>query len=122
MTRFSRRTLLTSAGAFASSAWFRGALAQSNEAAAIKLQAFGGEAQLKAINNAIARFNKKYQERIRGAIHAKTKFYKREAASRLGIRPEPPTIQSPHGPNGVQESQPQPVNLPNTAADSATQL
>jgi multiple sugar transport system substrate-binding protein len=60
MTGFSRRTLLASVGALAASSSFRSALAQSNETATLKLQAFGGEAQLKSINNAIARFNKNY--------------------------------------------------------------
>ena len=37
-----------------------GAFAQSDETATLKLQAFGGDAELSAITNAVARFNKKY--------------------------------------------------------------
>src|SRR5688572_23983045 len=36
------------------------ALAQSDETATLRLQGFGGDAQLKAIENAIARFNEEY--------------------------------------------------------------
>lgn len=60
MIRLSRRSLLASAGALAASAGFGRAVAQSGESATLTLQAFGGDAQLASINNAIARFNAKY--------------------------------------------------------------
>lgn len=65
MSKLSRRSLLVSAttlsaGALAAFSSLRGASAQSAETASLKLQAFGGEAQLKSINNAITRFNKAY--------------------------------------------------------------
>ncbi len=60
MIRLSRRSLIASAGALAASAGFSRAFAQSDETATLTLQAFGGDAQLASINNAIARFNAKY--------------------------------------------------------------
>ena len=38
----------------------KGAFAQSDQTATLKLQGFGGDAELSAITNAVARFNKKY--------------------------------------------------------------
>ena len=46
----------------------RGAFAQSDQTATLKLQAFGGDAELSAVTNAIARFNKKYPERHRRSL------------------------------------------------------
>ena len=61
MTTISRRSLLaTSAAAAVGLGVGRAALAQSDKAATLKLQAFGGEAELRSITNAIARFNKDY--------------------------------------------------------------
>lgn len=60
MTRLSRRTLLISAGALAASAGIGRAFAQSDVTATLRLQAFGGDAELAGINGAIARFNEKY--------------------------------------------------------------
>jgi len=65
MTGISRRTLLASGAALSAVTLTRfpgikSTYAQSSETASLKLQAFGGEAQLKSINNAIARFNKAY--------------------------------------------------------------
>lgn len=60
MMKLTRRTLLASTAALAASTAFRGAYAQSDATATLRLQAFGGDAQLTAINNAIARFNKNY--------------------------------------------------------------
>lgn len=60
MTMISRRTLLVSAGALAASAGIGRAFAQSDVTAALRLQTFGGDAELAGITNAIARFNQKY--------------------------------------------------------------
>jgi multiple sugar transport system substrate-binding protein len=60
MIRLSRRTLLLSSAALAASSGIGGAFAQSDETATLRLQAFGGDAQLASINNAIGRFNAKY--------------------------------------------------------------
>lgn len=60
MTRLSRRTLLASAGALAASAGIGRAFAQSDVSANLRLQAFGGDAELAGINSAIGRFNEKY--------------------------------------------------------------
>lgn len=60
MMKLTRRTLLASTAALAASTAIRGAYAQSDAAATLRLQAFGGDAQLTAIKNAIARFNTKY--------------------------------------------------------------
>lgn len=60
MTRLSRRTLLASAGALAASAGIGRAFAQSDVSATLRLQTFGGDAELTGVNNAIARFNQKY--------------------------------------------------------------
>jgi multiple sugar transport system substrate-binding protein len=60
MFKLSRRKLLLSSAALAAGAGMRGAFAQSDQTATLKLQGFGGEAELSAISNAVARFNKKY--------------------------------------------------------------
>jgi len=60
MFKLSRRRLLLSSAALAAGAGMRGAFAQSDQTATLKLQGFGGEAELSAISNAVARFNKKY--------------------------------------------------------------
>ena len=60
MFKLSRRKLLLSSAALAAGAGLRGAFAQSDQTATLKLQAFGGDAELSAVTNAIARFNKKY--------------------------------------------------------------
>lgn len=60
MTTISRRTLLVSAGAFAAGMSFGRVLAQSDVSATLRLQTFGGDAELAGINNAIARFNQAY--------------------------------------------------------------
>ena len=60
MHNISRRALLASTTAILVGAGFGRAFAQSDETAALKLQAFGGDAQLASINNAIKRFNAKY--------------------------------------------------------------
>lgn len=60
MIRISRRTLLASAGALAASAGIGRAFAQSDATAALRVQAFGGDAELAGINSAVARFNQKY--------------------------------------------------------------
>ncbi|BCP52301.1 sugar ABC transporter substrate-binding protein [Kaistia sp. 32K] len=62
MHMLSRRSLLLSTAAVAvgASLGFGPAFAQSDVTATLKLQGFGGDAELSAITNAIARFNKKY--------------------------------------------------------------
>ncbi|WP_055046124.1 ABC transporter substrate-binding protein [Devosia sp. A16] len=62
MLKLSRRSLLLSSAALAAGAGLGvgRAFAQSDATATLKLQGFGGEAQLAAINNAIKRFNAKY--------------------------------------------------------------
>lgn len=62
MLKLSRRSLLLSSAALAAGASFGvgRAFAQSDATATLKLQGFGGEAQLASINNAIKRFNAKY--------------------------------------------------------------
>jgi multiple sugar transport system substrate-binding protein len=52
--------LLVSSAALAASAGIGRAFGQSDQAATLKLQAFGGDAELAGINSAIGRFNKKY--------------------------------------------------------------
>jgi multiple sugar transport system substrate-binding protein len=62
MLKLSRRSLLLSSAALAAGAGLgvgRG-FAQSDATATLKLQGFGGEAQLASINNAIKRYNAKY--------------------------------------------------------------
>jgi multiple sugar transport system substrate-binding protein len=49
-----------SSAALAAGAGVRGAFAQSDVTASLKLQCFGSDAELSAITNAVARFNKKY--------------------------------------------------------------
>lgn len=62
MIKLSRRTVLLSSAALAAGAALGtgSSYAQSDATATLKLQGFGGEAQLTAINNAIKRFNAKY--------------------------------------------------------------
>jgi multiple sugar transport system substrate-binding protein len=60
MIKLNRRTLLVSAGALAASAGIGRALGQSDQTATLRVQAFGGDAELAGINSAIARFNQKY--------------------------------------------------------------
>lgn len=62
MLKLSRRSLLLSSAALAAGASLGvgRAFAQSDATATLKLQGFGGEAQLASINNAIKRFNAKY--------------------------------------------------------------
>ena len=60
MFKLSRRKLLLSSAVVAAGAGLRSAFAQSDQTATLRLQGFGGEAELKAISNAVARFNKKY--------------------------------------------------------------
>jgi multiple sugar transport system substrate-binding protein len=62
MLKLSRRNLLLSSAALAAGAGLGvgRAFAQSDATATLKLQGFGGEAQLASINNAIKRFNAKY--------------------------------------------------------------
>lgn len=62
MLKLSRRNLLLSSAALAAGAGLGvgRAFAQSDVTATLKLQGFGGEAQLASINNAIKRFNAKY--------------------------------------------------------------
>jgi multiple sugar transport system substrate-binding protein len=61
MIKLTRRELLISTAALAAASSTTGsAFAQSDASATLQLQAFGGDAELAAITNAIARFNKKY--------------------------------------------------------------
>lgn len=60
MIRLSRRTLLASAGALAASAGIGRAFAQSDASGTLRVQAFGGDAELAGVNGAVARFNEKY--------------------------------------------------------------
>lgn len=60
MQTLTRRTLLGTSAALAVGLGVGRAFGQSEKEATLKLQAFGGEAELKSITNAIARFNKDY--------------------------------------------------------------
>ncbi len=62
MITLSRRSLLLSSAALAATAGLGlgQAIAQSDATATLKVQGFGGDAELGAITNAIARFNKNY--------------------------------------------------------------
>lgn len=60
MLRLSRRRLLVSTAALAATASIGRVHAQSDVSATLRVQAFGGDAELAGINNAIARFNKQY--------------------------------------------------------------
>jgi multiple sugar transport system substrate-binding protein len=60
MYSLSRRTLLISSAAAMASVGLGRAFAQSDVTATLKMQSFGGDAELAAMTNAIARFNKKY--------------------------------------------------------------
>ena len=60
MTNISRRSLLLTSAALVAGAGVGRAFAQSDEAATLTVQGFGGEAELSAITNAVARFNVKH--------------------------------------------------------------
>ena len=60
MFNISRRKLLVSSAALAAGAGIGRAFGQSDVTATLKLQAFGGDAELAGIQNAIGRFNQKY--------------------------------------------------------------
>lgn len=60
MFKLSRRKLLLSSAALAAGAGLQRAFAQSDVTASLKLQCFGSDAELAAITNAVARFNRKY--------------------------------------------------------------
>lgn len=60
MTKFSRRSVLLTGMAATIGARAGMAFAQSDETATLRVQAFGGDAELAGINGAIARFNEKY--------------------------------------------------------------
>jgi multiple sugar transport system substrate-binding protein len=60
MLRLSRRRLLVSTAALAATAGLGRAHAQYDASATLRVQAFGGDAELAGINNAIARFNQQY--------------------------------------------------------------
>jgi multiple sugar transport system substrate-binding protein len=62
MNKLSRRSLLLSSAAIAAATGLGlgRVFAQSDVTATLKLQGFGGDAELSAITNAIARFNQKY--------------------------------------------------------------
>jgi ABC-type glycerol-3-phosphate transport system substrate-binding protein len=60
MQTFTRRRLIGTSAALAVGLGFSRALAQADKSGTLKLQSFGGEAELKSITNAIARFNKEY--------------------------------------------------------------
>lgn len=60
MLELSRRALLASAAAMAVGAGAGRAAAQSDVSATLKVQGFGADAELAAMTNAIARFNRKY--------------------------------------------------------------
>jgi multiple sugar transport system substrate-binding protein len=60
MFKLSRRAMLLSSAAILASSGIKGAFAQSDETATLKVQAFGGDAELAAITAAIGRFNEKY--------------------------------------------------------------
>lgn len=60
MTTFSRRQVLLSSVALAAGLGMSRAFAQSDVSATLRVQAFGGDAELAGINSAIGRFNAKY--------------------------------------------------------------
>lgn len=60
MTTFSRRQVLLSSVALAAGLGMSRAFAQSDATATLRVQAFGGDAELAGINSAIGRFNAKY--------------------------------------------------------------
>lgn len=60
MFRITRRNLLVSTAALAAGTGLGHAFGQSDQTATLRVQAFGGDAELAGINNAIARFNKAY--------------------------------------------------------------
>ncbi|KFL32166.1 sugar ABC transporter substrate-binding protein [Devosia riboflavina] len=60
MTTFSRRQVLLSSVALAAGLGMSRAFAQSDASATLRVQAFGGDAELAGINSAIGRFNAKY--------------------------------------------------------------
>lgn len=60
MFKISRRNLLVSSAALAAGTGLGRALGQSDQTATLRLQAFGGDAELAGITSAIGRFNQKY--------------------------------------------------------------
>ncbi|PXA98731.1 sugar ABC transporter substrate-binding protein [Nostoc sp. 3335mG] len=60
MTTISRRQVLLSSVALAAGLGLSRAFAQSDVSATLRVQAFGGDAELAGINSAIGRFNQKY--------------------------------------------------------------
>lgn len=60
MFRISRRNLIVSSAALAAGAGIGRAFGQSDATATLKLQAFGGDAELAGIQSAIGRFNQNY--------------------------------------------------------------
>lgn len=60
MTNITRRGMLLSSAALAAGLSLSRAFAQSDVSATLRLQAFGGDAELAGIKDAIERFNKKY--------------------------------------------------------------
>jgi multiple sugar transport system substrate-binding protein len=60
MIKLTRRSLIVSSAALAASTGIGRAFAQSDATATLRVQAFGGDAELAGINGAIARFNEKY--------------------------------------------------------------
>ena len=60
MNGISRRALLASTAALVVASTLRPAWAQSDETATLRVQAFGGDAELAGINSAIGRFNQQY--------------------------------------------------------------
>jgi multiple sugar transport system substrate-binding protein len=60
MIRISRRSVLLSSVALGIGVSAGRAFAQSDETATLRVQAFGGDAELAGINSAISRFNKQY--------------------------------------------------------------
>lgn len=60
MTTFSRRQVLLSSVVLAAGLGMSRAFAQSDVSATLRVQAFGGDAELAGINSAIGRFNAKY--------------------------------------------------------------
>jgi multiple sugar transport system substrate-binding protein len=60
MTRISRRSVLLSSAALAIGVGASRAFAQSDESATLRVQTFGGDAELAGVNSAISRFNQRY--------------------------------------------------------------
>jgi multiple sugar transport system substrate-binding protein len=60
MFKISRRGLIVSSAALAAGAGVSRAFGQSDQTATLRLQTFGGDAELAGVNSAIARFNQQY--------------------------------------------------------------